>query len=746
MSLQLLALAIYNVSGESRVIRFDLGKVNIITGASKTGKTALIDIVDYCLGRNDFTIPSGVIRDKVTWYVLHVQLPSGQAVIGRPAPTGGASTTTDVFLEVGGDLALPAFAALRRTTNSEALADFLTEAVGISANENVPSEGQSRSPLQANIKHARFLLFQPQYRIADRNMMFFRQEEPFVPQAIKDSLPYFLGATGDDQFDRLQKLRRAKRDLKLLERRLADEESVRGQDNSRAASILTEARNVGLVGPVVGAAQGAEAVEILRGLLSWTPAQTDSPQGTSLTTLQQARDALLTEYRTIQNEIEAARSFAAAEDEFGVEASDQKHRLAAINLFPTDPVVSRCPICEHELNSSVPKAEAIRNHLASLEKQMAATTRQRPRLEAYIAEKENRQSQLRQELTESKASIEALIAQEEVLQQQRNRVVEQARVVGRLSLFFDSLLQVDDGSALQLQVGTLRSRVADLEAGLSEDLLEDQLNSMLQVIGRTMSEWAKRLDLEHSESPIGFDMKNLTVIAYRESGPIRMSQMGSGENWMGYHVITHLALQKWFAEKNRPVPGLLMLDQPTQVYFPSEPKADRSLDELADDDRAAVKRLFEFIFDVTASLYPKLQVIITDHADLNEGWFQDSVKERWRSGVKLVPASWYEDDASMQSETTPASDAEQPQSINPINGGADGETIGDSAADHWVSGGTDDTLADDGRNHIQVYVSDSGDTADHKYGLDSDPPPDTSIEYKVEGAIEDAGGEKCYEI
>jgi Protein of unknown function (DUF3732) len=110
---------------------------------------------------------------------------------------------------------------------------------------------------------------------------------------------------------------------------------------------------------------------------------------------------------------------------------------------------------------------------------------------------------------------------------------------------------------------------------------------------------------------------------------------------MGYHVITHLALQKWFAEKHRPVPGLLMFDQPTQVYFPSDQREDRSLDELADDDREAVVRLFRFIFDVTEALSPKLQVIITDHADLNQPWFQAAVKERWRGGNRLVPASWY---------------------------------------------------------------------------------------------------------
>ena len=389
MSLQIIALALYNNTGERRELHFDLGKVNVITGASKTGKTALIDIVDYCLGRNEFTIPSGVIRETVSWYVLHVQLPNTQAVIGRPAPTGGAATTSDVFLEVGGDLQLPPFDALRRTTNSTALAEFLTEAVGIRANENVPREGESRSPLHANIKHARFLLFQPQYRIADRNLMFFRQEDNFIAQSIKDSLPFFLGATGDDQYDRLQELRRKKRQLKLLERKLAEEESLKGQDNSRALAILTEARNVGLL-PSSGSQEDDNPAELLQPLLTWTPTQSDSPENTSLNSLQQARDSLLAEYRSIQRQIEAARSFADAEDDFGVEASDQKNRLTSINLFPADPEANRCPVCEHELEDTVPKATSIRASLASLERQMAATSRQRPRLEAYLNEKAER--------------------------------------------------------------------------------------------------------------------------------------------------------------------------------------------------------------------------------------------------------------------------------------------------------------------------------------------------------------------
>ena len=146
--------------------------------------------------------------------------------------------------------------------------------------------------------------------------------------------------------------------------------------------------------------------------------------------------------------------------------------------------------------------------------------------------------------------------------------------------------------------------MATLESGLSDDAVEDRLISVLQVIGSDMTGWARRLQLEHSESPVTFELKNLTVVAHRNSGPIRLPQMGSGENWMGYHVVTHLALHKLFVERNRPVPGLLMLDQPTQVYFPPEPAQDRSLDDLVDEDRQAVRRLFRLIFDVAEGGWP----------------------------------------------------------------------------------------------------------------------------------------------
>ena len=52
--------------------------------------------------------------------------------------------------------------------------------------------------------------------------------------------------------------------------------------------------------------------------------------------------------------------------------------------------------------------------------------------------------------------------------------------------------------------------------------------------------------------------------------------------------------------------------------------------------------MFQLIFDVVGALAPGFQVIITEHADIREEWYQDAVVEKWRGPLKLVPADWAE--------------------------------------------------------------------------------------------------------
>ena len=84
-----------------------------------------------------------------------------------------------------------------------------------------------------------------------------------------------------------------------------------------------------------------------------------------------------------------------------------------------------------------------------------------------------------------------------------------------------------------------------------------------------MTRWAEDLELEHTGS-VRLDLKRLTVVADTEQGPAPLMRIGSAANWIGYHLVAHLALHRYFTRQSRPVPRFLMLDQLTQAYYPSE--------------------------------------------------------------------------------------------------------------------------------------------------------------------------------
>jgi hypothetical protein len=209
---------------------------------------------------------------------------------------------------------------------------------------------------------------------------------------------------------------------------------------------------------------------------------------------------------------------------------------------------------------------------------------------------------------------------------------------GRISAFLERYESRDSG-----RIGRVRTRMevraakmTEIEATIDPELIAERQASKSNLISAYMGEWARELELEHSEGALRLDLKNLTVIADTPSGPAVLRRIGSGQNWVGYHVVAHAALHRIFIEEDRPVPRFLFLDQPTQAHYPSDKQ---NSDSQQDSDRRAVRNLYRFL-DTFTKKYRDFQIIVCDHANLDEDWFQKAVVENWREGEKLVPEDW----------------------------------------------------------------------------------------------------------
>jgi hypothetical protein len=107
-----------------------------------------------------------------------------------------------------------------------------------------------------------------------------------------------------------------------------------------------------------------------------------------------------------------------------------------------------------------------------------------------------------------------------------------------------------------------------------------------------------------------------------------------------------LGLQALFASHpNSPVPNFLVLDQPSQVYFPRKLAGPGAQDQdilLADEDVDAVRKVFAVLADAASGGVPGLQALVLDHAGpaVWEGLPNVHLVEEWRDGKALVPQGW----------------------------------------------------------------------------------------------------------
>ncbi|MHB1058070.1 MAG: DUF3732 domain-containing protein [Rhodanobacter sp.] len=642
MSLQIAKIILYSRKGEVRELSFNQGSLNVLTGASKSGKSAIIDIVDYCTGRSTCNVADGVIRKYVGWYAVLFQLGDSQIFVSRRNPEIGEKTSPDIYVERGTIIETPPFEALRKNSTTDSLETFLGTAIGINENEHRPP-AHTRDALQATFRHALLFCFQDQNDIDSKQRLFHRQGEEFMSQAIKDTLPYFLGAVDEDALLKQSLLEQARKQLRQLERRARDGRGSEVEEFPRGRRLLEEAQQVGLISDRTHVLD-EELIAALRTATSENRAPTDFigiDAEELLITLRADRQAMRDRLTQINEEVRATKSFAFDNNGYLREAAEQRARLSAVGLVKGhNHNGHHCPVCQSALDVPIPIAAQLERSLESLSTQLEAVEAENPRLQVRLARILEQKTRIEDELRENQQRISERIRENESLRAQQETFVQQARVGGKIIQYLDAHRTAAGTDAMRDAYRELRTRIEMLEAELDEETTRERLGTFLNIIGRYMTEYSDRLDLEHVGSQLRLDIRNLTVIADTMDGPVPLYSMGSGENWVGYHVLAHLALHKWFRLKGRPVPGFLILDQPSQAHYPPERDANGALEGLRDEDQQAVLKLFQLIATAAGELAPELQIIVLDHADLKREWFDRTVIERWRGGKKLIPDSW----------------------------------------------------------------------------------------------------------
>jgi Protein of unknown function (DUF3732) len=637
MSLQILQVILYSHDGKLRSISFRPGKLNIITGPPLRGKSQLIEIIDYCLGRGTPNLAPGPITQQVSWYALRLQADATQLFVARRAGHDGARTSEEVFVDRSATIDVPSFSGLRATHNIEGLVSELSEMVGIRQNETAVSESSGREPFKATIRHAILLCLQAQHEIANPSFLFHRQGENngAVGRDLLATLPYFLGAVSRETISLEADATRVRRELRVAERRLREEELLTQDRRSRADALHAEAMAVGLALPLSVGATYDDILRTLTAVRQWSPrASLHSSVGDVYQQALISRALGSTELRQVRRDIDEASAYAAEQSAFVAELQEQRARLRSVGLYA------------HLARQDVVVITSdIQQELSEVEREISAAIPPSSDLGQYIEQLETRRASLLAQIQEADQRIEAIADQSDNLRQVRDSDLRQAQVVGRISLFLESIGTSSESGPMSRKAQELRTRLSGLEERIESLEGSTNLSESLGQIGGLMKAWAGELGHEYQKARWRLDEKLGTVVTSGPLGIVPMGTMGGGKNHLGCHLFAHFALHSFFRGNAGAVPGFLFLDRPTIGFYENKPDPnDPAMSKLSQDDQTYVRRLFEWMESLIKGLDGEFQVIVTEHVRLSDStvFAKAVVEDWWVNDGALVPSDWPE--------------------------------------------------------------------------------------------------------
>lgn len=662
--MQIEQLILYSHDGQKRRLKFNLNGVTIITGDSATGKSSLIEIVDYCLGAKECRVPDGVIRDSVSWYALKLKSSSGSDLfVARKGPDRDAKSTHKFVVRPWRTNGSPKFEELKETHNLADAIAAISEHLGMRPNETQFEDEQAKENYDITVRHAIKFCLQYQDEIASKRSLFHQQSESFVAQSIYDSLPYLLGFQSDDYLLKLEQLKQAKRTLTQAKRRLSEFEMSETGGFDVAVALLAEARDAGILAEAVEVRSPEALLAQLDTVRQWSPrnGSTISPNsGDELTRLQSQMTTLERQRQDLGVQLSAADSAMRFVSDVSTEMVEQHSRLSFASLIGSDDANEMiCPLCQRrttKTSAELPRLASVRQQFIELSEQLQQLDDHRPDLHDVVTTIQSQIGSIDARVAGLRASIRQLRERSREKTGEFDLSVRQALLVGRIQQYLEVMRpSLTEGNSLLRAVGDAEKAVARLETEISRGNVERQLRTVADRLQDPMTKWASALRLEFAGDPFRIDFKNLAVEVSRSGSslPVPLYRMGSGKNWLGCHLIAHFALHQFFIENHRPVPRFLFLDQPTQVFYPPD-EVDSAKGDVANvklreadpsEDRDIVSRIFKWIFKQTSELNKTsgFQVIVTDHAELQTEQFQNALtdKPRWMPRTHgLIPSEW----------------------------------------------------------------------------------------------------------
>lgn len=659
MNFQLLKLVIWpkDTKLAPRIVEFKPGLLNVITGASRTGKSAIIPIIDYCLASSDCFIPIDTIRDHASWYGVVFQTDSEEILFARCVPVG-TKVSNDFFILRASTVSIPPVIT-EPNEKTDGIKNILNT---ISSVPYFSLEGPGNAkPYQARLgfRDLMALVFQNQDIVANQNILFYKTHAHEHRERLRNWFPFILGAETIEILKARQRLQIIEQRLKQLKR---EYERVKMHSSSWMNNMLGHlkvASEYGLLdNATIDKSNPEDLIITAKFLIENIPNHTKTNSedvyiaATELTTIEIEDSKISTEIGLVKKRLSDLQRLKTGFSDYGNAVRKRAERLHISEwLKDISTEAQNCPACgssEHPNSASelMKISEAFRNYeseLKSVEELPTSFLREEERLNTEV-------ELLLKGQKEHKNRYDVLLASDKEAQKEFQSRKNMFLFLGHLQASLETFESLGDGGEFQEEIILLEKEFEELVGLANRKGVQEKVDAATARISQGILNHLQTLDVENKYREIApkFNVKDLNIsVLSSDNNWHYLAEVGSASNWVSFHLALFCSLQEYFTSQNHSsVPSFVIFDQPSQVYFPKVKRGSDSQDidpKYKDEDVSAVVQMFKTVADSISSNDGAWQGIILDHADDSIYGEINGVHEVdvWRDGNKLIPESWY---------------------------------------------------------------------------------------------------------
>lgn len=602
-------------NGKIRELEFMPNKVNLITGGSHTGKSAILEIVDYCFFSSKSRISESMINENVLWYGINISVNDKNYTIARESLSEGKVSDNYYFSSFG---EIPLIVASNSSEN--AIKSILETEFKIDRDAKFPTNyGSNYIKAGTKISLRYFLMFNTisgNIIENDEGVFFDKQNDIRYKEALPRIFDLALGIETVENILKREKKAELENQLAKLIRKNKAISSKASDFNQERVEILQKAKEHNVVRD--DAKVDEVIVELNKAIKGFETEPTKNSD----------KQKLESSLYSLQRKIRNLKQFSSEYNKYKSSIKNLDDSLKPIEFL-------------REKDSEIIKTSIFEQLVTSYTKDLTTIRKSYSSNTPIDRQVNDKIKDLEKELEIIKSKLDLLPKENKSFESEREKYFFLGQVKTKLEIFSSESSPVltsyeEEIRALEAEIEQLIVLNTEEKRDLTIKLTEEIINEYIKESDNALANYS-------TYQPV-FDYKNKTLLL-RKPKTSYIENVGSSSNHMFLHLFFSLAMHEVIFKNHSPfVAPFLILDQPSRPYYGTN--GQRKTDDPESDDYK-IKKAFELLdrfIETRKSNNGDFQMIVLEHIPIEtvNNLKNIHIVEEFFDGNALIPKSYIE--------------------------------------------------------------------------------------------------------